>query len=70
MENTFLAEIINSMNFTDAQKDKRSAYFVGATGMFAAATARLAAEFVALNGTPKRAVPTLFVGRKPPCPRF
>lgn len=50
------------MTIAEAQHDMRFGYFGGAPGMFASALAWLVAGFVALNGTPKQAVMTLFVG--------
>jgi len=50
------------MTIAEAQRDMRFGYLGGAPGMFASALAWLVAAFVALYGSPKQAVVTLFIG--------
>ena len=50
------------MTIADAQQEMRDAYWWGAPGMFASATAWLVAAVVALGATPERSVWALFIG--------
>jgi hypothetical protein len=50
------------MNFEEAQADMRRAYYDGATGVLASASAWLAAAIVAWRHTPQAAIFTLLIG--------
>ena len=50
------------MTIAEAQHDMRAAYYAGATGLFASATAWLAAAIAALSSSPKVAIATLIFG--------
>ena len=53
---------IAPMSITDAQRDMRTAYLGGSTGLAASACAWLVAGSVALGGSVERAVIALFIG--------